>query len=101
MNRTPALTVIASALALLIMLAHPVVVASPLDAPTRMHEAIRDSSKCSPGSGLLAQSPGCCQRDGGVCGCRNGKLQCCNGRPADCPCRTDTHVHEADFREMF
>jgi hypothetical protein len=32
---------------------------------------------------------GCCQRQGGVCGCRRGRATCCDGTPVGCPCHVD------------
>jgi hypothetical protein len=67
--------------------------AAPPASPAPTPEASSQSSPCAlPNGALLAAMPGCCQRQGGVCGCRNGTAQCCNGARDACPCRADTPV---------
>jgi hypothetical protein len=51
-----------------------------------------DSDACPVGrQPFPAAGAGCCQRQGGVCGCRNGTPKCCNGTIGDgCSCRGDS-----------
>jgi len=38
----------------------------------------------------LAQQPACCKGQKGVCGCRAGKIVCCDGKFSDtCTCNRD------------
>ena len=38
----------------------------------------------------LAQQPACCQGQKGVCGCRAGKIVCCDGKFSEgCTCNRD------------
>ena len=57
---------------------------------------VSDSVPCSAGdTSLVAASGGCCQRQGGICGCRNGKARCCDGTPGvGCSCRGDSTPSE-------
>jgi hypothetical protein len=45
----------------------------------------------------LAAGSVCCQRNGGLCGCRHGKPVCCDSRPGgdSCSCRGDGVQPEA------
>jgi hypothetical protein len=92
---------------------HPVVAAAPAaaalptDTPSETSTttgATSDSSGCAlpdgsalaPGSALAA-ARGCCQRQGGVCGCRDGRPKCCDGTiGAECSCRANTPPSETD-----
>jgi hypothetical protein len=41
-------------------------------------------------SGQVAQGSGCCKGNKGVCGCRAGKIICCDKSfAANCPCNQD------------
>lgn len=103
MKRSVLAMVITGVLALPTALPYPIVAASPLDVPPPASEATSGALPCSGNDGLLllAQA-GCCQRQGGVCGCRNGKPKCCNGTMGNgCPCRGNTPDHEATFIEAL
>jgi hypothetical protein len=68
----------------------------PAPVPVPVPDPVSDSAPCSVGdaSRVLA-SEGCCRRQGGICGCRNGKARCCDGTPgAGCSCRGDSTPSE-------
>jgi hypothetical protein len=51
-------------------------------------------------SDRLRPAPGgCCQRLGGVCGCRRGRLTCCDGSAMACPCHVDSPGPDTDTAE--
>jgi hypothetical protein len=102
MKRALIITVIASVLAVASAVPHPVVAASPPAVPVQMPEATPDSAPCTFREGvLLAAGGGCCQRQG-ICGCRGGKLKCCDGTTGvGCPCRADSSVDEGAFAEAL
>lgn len=68
---------------------------SPAPVPVPIPD-VSESAPCSVGDpSLVAASGGCCQRQGGICGCRNGKARCCDGTPgAGCSCRGDSTPSE-------
>jgi hypothetical protein len=103
MKRLVLAIVITGVLALATALPHPVVAGALRDAATPTSEATSGALPCSDSDGvlLLAQA-GCCQRQGGVCGCRNGTPKCCNGTMGNgCPCRGNTTDNEATFIEAL
>ena len=103
MSRALIVTVIAGVLALPTALAQPVVAGSPLAVTAPTPEATSDFSACTVREGpVLAAGNGCCQRQGGVCGCRNGTPRCCDGTTgAGCSCRADGPVPEGAFTEAL
>ena len=96
MKRTLILTLTAGALALSAALPLPVFGAEPLATSAPGPESTTDSTTCTLRDGpLVAASGGCCQRQGGVCGCRGGKAKCCDGTPGTgCSCRGDSTTPE-------
>jgi hypothetical protein len=54
-----------------------------------------DMSSCLAPDRLQVAQAGCCQRQGGVCGCRGGTPKCCNGTMGGgCSCRQDSPTAE-------
>jgi hypothetical protein len=110
MKRTLIVAVIAGVFAFPTAVRHPVV-ASPLTAGVpagtaaaeSKAEATSDSVPCMSRNGsLLAAGAGCCQRHGGVCGCRDGTPKCCDGTIGDgCSCRADSPLPTTDFAEAL
>ena len=89
MKRSMLAMVIAGALALA---SGPVGAESQRDDPAPGSDATSSALPCSASDRLLALGQsGCCQREGGVCGCRNGTPKCCNGTMGSgCRCRGNT-----------
>jgi hypothetical protein len=81
----------------------PVVAESPREASVPTSDATSAAVPCSDSERLLVLGQsGCCQREGGVCGCRNGTPKCCNGTMGSgCRCRGNTAGHEAIFIDEF
>jgi len=94
MKRAMILTVIAGALALSTALPFPASGAELLAvAPPAPEDT--DSTACTLRDGPRVAASGCCQRQGGVCGCRGGKAKCCDGTPGTgCSCRGDSTTPE-------
>jgi hypothetical protein len=88
MKRALIVALISGALALSSALPS-VVGAAPLDLPAPAPEATLDATPCPPVDGpSMAAGGGCCQRQGGICGCRGRQAKCCNGTMSDgCACR--------------
>jgi hypothetical protein len=64
------------------------VVSTPVTAATAQSCAENVSEGAAPS--LAAQGSGCCKGHKGVCGCRAGKIVCCDKSfAADCPCNQD------------
>jgi hypothetical protein len=59
--------------------------------PTSVPDPVADTPACPSANGLLvAAGSGCCQRQGGVCGCRGGGIRCCDGSASSCSCRDNS-----------
>jgi hypothetical protein len=93
MKRALIVTVIASVLALPSALPRSV----PADIPSGASGSMLEAPSAESGACTVGREPvpvagaGCCQRQGGVCGCRNGTPKCCNGVIGDgCACRGDS-----------
>jgi hypothetical protein len=88
MKRALMVTVVAGLLALPSVVPRPV----PADISSGAPAPSPDAGACTIGREPFAVAgAGCCQRQGGVCGCRNGTPKCCNGAPGDgCKCRGDS-----------
>jgi hypothetical protein len=91
MRHTVVSLAIAAMLALPAGVASPVAAATPEPTPAPAREA-PDAPSCAlgPESAVLLAGSACCQREGGMCGCRDGKARCCNGTASTCACRADT-----------
>lgn len=87
MKRALIVSVIAGAIALSATLAYPATGEEPAPVP----DAVAETTACPNGDGLLvAAGGGCCQRQGGVCGCRGGAVRCCDGSAGACRCRDNS-----------
>ena len=93
MKRALIVTLISGALALSTALPIPVFAGEAAPVP----DSAADSTPCTLRDGpSLAIGDGCCQRQGGLCRCRDGRPTCCDGLPgAGCSCRGDSSVPEA------
>jgi len=84
-----------------VVAAAPTVAVPPRGTPPENAKAEGTSgSDCAlPNGSALAAASGCCQRHGGICGCRNGAPKCCDGTiGADCSCRANTPPSETDVQ---
>jgi hypothetical protein len=53
-------------------------------------QACLEAAQTSAAADLLAQQPACCKANKGVCGCRAGKIVCCDKTFSDtCTCNRD------------
>jgi len=102
MKRALIVTLISGALALSTALPLPVFGTEPLASPAPAPGATLDSTPCRLGDRpSLAVGDGCCQRQGGLCRCRNGRPTCCDGSPgAGCSCRGDSPLSEPVTTEV-
>jgi hypothetical protein len=94
MKRALIATLISGALALSMTLP-PAVLGTewgPVPVPVPLPDAATiDASRCASVDGVVVARGGCCQRNGGICGCRNGQARCCDGRPGvGCSCQGDS-----------
>ena len=64
----------------------------PAPEPVLTPDPVTDSTPCAVrDASVVAASRGCCQRHGGICGCRGGNAKCCDGTPGGaCACRGDS-----------
>jgi hypothetical protein len=61
------------------------------------------ASSCASSDGRMLAQGGCCQGRGGVCGCSNRTLKCCNGTTAtgtDCSCRASDPIEARTFETL-
>jgi hypothetical protein len=62
-------------------------VGKPLAAPTQSCDGVAQTGAAAD---RLAQQPACCKANKGVCGCRAGKIVCCDKTFSDtCTCNRD------------
>src|SRR5262245_12298559 len=82
---------------------HSLAVAPPPIVVGPIAETTSDDRPCELSrASLVAQRGGCCQKQVGGCGCRNGQPQCCNGKPDQgCQCRADTEGDVDGLRTAF
>ena len=62
-----------------------------------------DASSCPSSDGRMLAQRGCCQGKGGVCGCSDKTLQCCNGMTATgagCSCRASEPIAKGPFETL-
>jgi hypothetical protein len=92
MKRALIATMIAGAFALSTTLPLPVFGGEPMPVPLPLPDAVGETTTCPLADGTLvvAAGGGCCQRQGGVCGCRGGNARCCDGSPGACRCRDNS-----------
>jgi len=89
MKRALIVTMIAGAFALSTALLLPAFGGEPTPVPSP--DAVGETTTCPLGDGTLVMAAGgCCQRQGGVCGCRGGNARCCDGSAGGCSCRDNS-----------
>jgi hypothetical protein len=77
-------------LILLLALSGPALAAGPFPAPAPGPGGMRSPPPSLPEVGGPLAQRGCCSWHKGVCGCRNGRVVCCDGTLSPtCTCRAD------------
>ena len=93
MKRALIVTMLSGALALSVTLPVPVfgIDSGPAPVPAPMTDGAADLGPCRSVDGAVVALGGCCQRNGGLCSCRNGQARCCDGKPGvGCSCQGDS-----------
>ena len=58
--------------------------------PAPLAQSCDEAVQAGAAGDRLAQQPACCQGQKGVCGCRAGKIVCCDGKFSEnCTCNRD------------